>query len=203
MKAKHYYSEQQDSEFKPKKIHIRLNKVSFDLYSAAGVFSKNKIDKGTEVLINNCIVKDKWKVLDFGCGYGVVGIAIKKLYPEARVVMTDINKRAINLAKMNIKLNKIEDIEIKQGNLYEKIDDKFDTILVNPPQTAGKYICFEIIKQGKKYLKRGGFIQLVARSRKGGKQLSGFMEKIFGNVKAIAKKSGYSVYMSKNGKGEK
>lgn len=198
MPAKHYYSEIQDSKAKIKKIPIKLKKVSFEIYSSGGIFSKNKLDKGTEVLINYCIMKDKWNMLDFGCGYGVVGIAIKKLYPKTDVMMTDINKRAVKLARMNIKLHNLE-IEVKQGDLYNKIDKYFDAILVNPPQTAGKEVCFKIIKGAKKHLKKNGLLQLVARPRKGGKQLSDFMEKTFGNLEVIAKKSGYSVYVSKNG----
>ena len=112
--------------------------------------------------------------------------------------MTDINKRAVDLAKMNIKLNGLEGIEAVQGNLYEKVSPGFDTILVNPPQTAGKDICFEMIKEAKKYLKTRGILQLVVRSKKGGKQLSDFMKAVFGNVEVTAKKSGYSVFVSKN-----
>jgi 16S rRNA (guanine1207-N2)-methyltransferase len=197
MKTNHYFSEEQNSKFIPKLINIKLKKISFDIYTSSGVFSKSKLDKGTGVLINNCVVKNKWRVLDFGAGYGVVGIAIKKLYPETEVVMTEINKRAYKLAKMNVKLHKL-DIKIKQGNLYEKVNKKFDTILVNPPQTAGKKVCFEIISGAKKHLKSKGLLQLVARAKKGGKQLSEFMDETFGNIEVIAKKSGYSVYMSKN-----
>ncbi len=198
MKTSHYFSKVLDFPTEAKKINIKLKKISFDLYTSAGIFSKSKLDKGTEVLINNCIIKNKWKVLDFGCGYGVVGIAVKKLCPETDVVMTDINKRAVKLAKMNIKLHNLK-IKIKQGTLYEKIDDKFNTILVNPPQTAGKDVCFDIIKGAKKHLKAKGILQMVVRPRKGGKQLSGFMEETFGNVEVVAKKSGYSIYVSKNG----
>ena len=198
MKTSHYFSKVLDFPTEAKKINIKLKKISFDLYTSGGIFSKSKLDKGTEVLINNCIIKNKWKVLDFGCGYGVVGIAIKKLYPETEVAMTDISKRAVKLAKMNIKLHKF-DIKLKQGDLYEKIDEKFNTILVNPPQTAGKEVCFDIIKGAKKHLKAKGILQMVVRPRKGGNQLSEFMEETFGNVEVIAKKSGYSIYVSKNG----
>ena len=66
----------------------------------------------------------------------------------------------------------------------------------NPPQTAGKEICFQLIEQSKNHLKNGGNLQLVARHNKGGKTLSRKMEEVFGNVKVIAKKAGYWAYMS-------
>ena len=72
----------------------------------------------------------------------------------------------------------------------------FDVILSNPPQTAGKELCFKLIEESKNYLKYNGSLQLVARHKKGGNTLSKKMEEVFGNVKVIAKKSGYFVYLS-------
>ncbi|MBI3035464.1 methyltransferase, partial [Candidatus Woesearchaeota archaeon] len=104
-------------------------------------------------------------------------------------------KRAVMLAKKNIELNNAK-AEIHQGHLYEKIKgNDFDVVLSNPPQTAGKEICFKLIEQSKEHLKNDGNLQLVARHNKGGKTLSKKMEEVFGNVKVIAKKSGYWVYV--------
>ncbi|HLD18841.1 MAG TPA: methyltransferase, partial [Candidatus Nanoarchaeia archaeon] len=137
-----------------------------------------------------------YDVLDIGCGIGILGIAAAKLF-DANIVMSDINERAVMLAKKNIKLNNIE-ADIFQGNLYEKINkNDFDVVLTNPPQTAGKEICFQLIDQSKNHLKSNGTLQLVARHNKGGKTLSKKMQEVFGNVKVIAKKAGYWVYFSK------
>ena len=76
-------------------------------------------------------------------------------------------------------------------------NNDFDVVLSNPPQTAGKEICFKLIEQSNEHLKNNGNLQLVARHNKGGKTLSKKMEEVFGNVRVIAKKSGYWVYVSK------
>ena len=191
----HYYSENPTSEFRIKKISQNINGVKFEFFTASGVFSKDKIDMGTLVLAENMIIKKNSKVLDVGCGIGVLGIAAAKLF-DADVVVTDINKRAIMLAKKNIELNNIR-AEIFHGNLYEKIKDKdFDAVISNPPQTAGKELCFQLIEHSKNYLKENGSLQIVARHNKGGKTLSKKMEEVFGNVKTVGRKSGYSVYLS-------
>lgn len=192
----HYYSVLQTTDFNPSKIKARLRSKEFEFYTASGVFSIKKIDKGTELLINNCKVKEDWEVLDLGCGYGPVGITIAKT-TKSKVTLTDINKRAIKLAKMNAKLNKVE-VTIKEGDLYESIKSKkFDTILTNPPYTAGRKICFKIIEESKNHLKQKGLLQLVARHQKGGKTLSKKMEEVFGNVEEIVKGAGYRLYCSK------
>jgi len=199
-KTDHYYSEKQDSVLKLKKIKVEFFGRGLNINTGSGVFSVGRVDKGTQILLDNCIIKEGWDVLDLGCGYGVVGIAVANAYPMAKVIMTEVNKRAVRLARMNIKENRLDNIEVRQGNCYEKIsnDERFDTILLNPPQSAGKKLCFEMIKQSKEHLKKCGLLQLVARHNKGGKALSQEMEKALGNVRDTAKKSGYRVYVSEN-----
>ena len=191
----HYYSEDPKSALDLKKISQRISGKEFEFYTASGIFSKKKIDMGTLVLAESIALGKNSKVLDVGCGIGILGIVAAKLF-NANVVMTDINKRAVMLAKMNVKLNGIN-AEIFQGNLYEKIkDDDFDCVISNPPQNAGKEVCFQLIAESKNHLKPNGTLQIVARHNKGGKTLSKKIEEVFGNVNVLAKKSGYSVYLS-------
>src|SRR3989344_9380501 len=191
----HYFSENQQSRMYIKKIRQKIKNIDFEFCTSSGIFSKDNVDRGTLVLAENMIIGKGYKVLDIGCGIGILGIAAARLF-GASIAMSDINKRAVMLAKDNIKLNNVK-AEIYQGNLYDKIkENNFDVILSNPPQTAGKEICFELIGQSKNHLKNNGSLQLVARHNKGGKTLSGKMKEVFGNVKVIAKKSGYWVYMS-------
>ena len=194
----HYYSEQQKSVLKIKKIIQKIKGFDFEFCTSSGIFSKDKIDKGTLVLAENMLVDKNSDVLDIGCGIGVLGIAAARMF-NANIFMSDINKRAVMLAGKNAELNNVK-AEIYQANLYDKIKKTdFDVILSNPPQTAGKEICFQLIGQSKNHLKINGSLQLVARHNKGGKTLSRKMSEVFGNVKVIAKKSGYWIYMSVKG----
>jgi 16S rRNA (guanine1207-N2)-methyltransferase len=194
----HYYSEKQTSPLRIEEIQIILRKSTVTLRTGSGVFSIGKIDKGTKLLIENCVAQPGWDILDLGCGYGSIGIALAKAFPQSKVLMTDINERAVKLARMNIKLNNLPNCDARKSDLYNKIDEKFNTIITNPPQLAGKKICFEIIEKAKAHLKKGGLLQLVARHNKGGKQLENRMKEVFGNVGDIVKKGGYRVYVSKS-----
>ncbi|MBN2458068.1 class I SAM-dependent methyltransferase [Candidatus Woesearchaeota archaeon] len=202
-KTSHYYSEKQDSPVRLNRISAEFFGHAIDLWTSSGVFSTAGIDKGTEILLKNCRIKDSWDILDLGCGYGAVGIAIAKAYPCARIVMTDINKRAVKVARMNIKLNALKNARVVQGDCFESIGPKpaesFDTILLNPPQSAGKELCLRMISESITHIKPGGLLQIVARHNKGGKTLGQEMEKLFGNIEILAKKSGYWVYSSRKG----
>lgn len=192
----HYYSKKQDSRFDLIKINDTIRGFEIELTSSSGVFSKNKIDLGSKILAENMVVKKNDRVLDLGCGIGIIGIIASKL-TENEVILTDINERACYLSKLNTK--GIKNIKVKNGDLYEAVkNQKFDVILLNPPQTAGKDVCFSMIEQAKNHLVKGGSLQLVARHQKGGKALMTKMEQVFGNVFVIAKQSGYRVYLSKN-----
>lgn len=195
----HYFDENQDSEIRTSRITADLRGNILNFKTASGMFSPKKVDIGTRILIEHAIIPEtKLKILDLGCGYGPVGIAIAKAYPESEIVMTDINKRAVSAAKYNIKLNKIHNAKALQGNMFEKIVKKFDIILLNPPQHAGKQVCIEMIHNSKRFLKDKGLFQLVCRHNKGGKSLSEEMSKVFGNLTTIVKRSGFRVYVSKN-----
>ncbi len=195
--TEHYYSEKQTSKLRITELNCELRGNKLKLYTGSGVFSIKRIDPGTHLLIENCIIKENWEILDLGCGYGPIGIAIAKAFPSTKVLMTDINERAVKLARNNTELNSITNAKTRKSDLYKGIKETFNTIITNPPQTAGKEVCFQIIQQAKPHLKKGGLLQLVARHNKGGKELEKKMNEIFNNVESIAKKSGYRIYLSR------
>ena len=103
----HYYSEEQEMPIEVKEVKVDLFGTEFIFKTANEVFSKGRIDSGSYVFLKGLDVKDKMRVLDLGCGYGTIGIYLAKNY-DLDVVMTDINKRAVSLAKENAKLNNVK-----------------------------------------------------------------------------------------------
>jgi len=144
------------------------------------------------------VLPEKGYVLDLGCGYGPVGIAAAVLKPDLHVVMVDVNERAVSLARENAKRNRVSNVEVRCGILYEPVNSMgFDSVLCNPPLSAGMKIVLSIITNAPKHLRENGSFQLVVRSKIGGKRLSSGLEDVFGNAAVLAKESGYRVLVSK------
>lgn len=162
-----------------------------------GVFSKERVDFGTNVLLNSLPdIGDKKSVLDVGCGYGVVGIAIAKSNPNITVEMIDVNERAVALTNENIRLNKVGNAISYLSNLYENVKGSFDYIISNPPIRAGKEIVHGVAKKGYEHLNDGGKIYLVIQKKQGAPSLEKCLNEVFGNVQVVDKKNGYFVLMS-------
>jgi len=195
--VEHYYSEKQSSALKKKFLDIKVVRdgvsLSLKLESAAGLFSKDRLDNATKLLIENAIIHDDWRVLDLGCGYGAVGICLKRFFPGLKIVMSDVNERAVMLARKNAE--KL-DIEVVQSDVFENISGSFNAIILNPPYAAGRELCFRMVRESSLHLEKGGLLEVVARHQKGGKTLKAEMERVFGNVKDVKKSGGFRVYVS-------
>ena len=192
----HYYSHKPVTPRRREIISDVIRGVSVEFIVEPGVFSHKRVDPGTKLLLEHAEIPSEGVVLDLGCGYGAIGIVLAKLNPKLTIYMTDINKRAVELAKLNAKLNNVEkQVIILHGNLYEPVKDKtFDMIITNPPFTAGFNIVENIITEAKKHLKTGGTLQLVAK--RAHNKIIELMKKTYGNVKILASKSGYKILKS-------
>lgn len=193
----HYFTEKPKSRNRKEQFKTVILENSIIINSSSGIFSLKDIDFGTRLLIENAKIRGE-EVLDLGCGYGIIGITIKKMHSNINVTMIDINERAIKLSKENCELNNVT-AKVLQSNIFanpELHNKKFDVILTNPPFSAGKNICFQFIEQSFQHLNKNGVFQLVAPHNKGGESQKRKMMEVFGNAGEIVKKSGYRVYIS-------
>jgi len=197
MKAEHYYTKRPTSAERRGIVILNVGGRYFEFLTSSGVFSPRQVDKATQLLIGNMVLKPGGEILDMGAGYGPIGIVAAALDPKAKVTMVEINERAANLAKKNIASNGLRNAKAIAGDFFEPFGDKkFDNIVMNPPIAIGLKKNFEVLEQCKEHLKPGGSLQIVARHNKGGSRFKEKMKEVFGNVEDLVKSGGFRVYMS-------
>lgn len=190
----HYYSQNPTAAHKYKTLQITLRGKDYTFLTDAGVFSKDRVDRGTRLLIQHMEIAKGDTVLDLGCGYGPLGIVAADLAYEGRVYLVDINERAVELSKENLSLNGIHNAEVLQSNGFSAIDKmRFDVIISNPPIRAGKATIYQLMEDSLAHLKEGGRLYVVARTKQGARSLSKEIERLFGNVQEVGKGGGYRV----------
>lgn len=195
--VEHYFAEHPRSRARFGLIRTHLRDRPFEFLTASSVFSKRRIDLGTRLLIESMVLPENGCVLDVGCGYGAVGIAAAVFNPSLQVVMTDVNARAVWLARQNVEKNNAKNAEARRGRFYEPVNDLvFDCVLSNPPVSAGMKTVKTIILDAPEHMTQGGLFQMVLRSKVSGKRLCTVFEETFGNVKILARESGYRVLVS-------
>jgi 16S rRNA G1207 methylase RsmC len=195
--TEHYFSEKPKSPVRFGLVRTSLRGRRFEFTTASSVFSIKRVDPGTRILIENMVLPTQGCVLDVGCGYGAVGIAAAKFNPALRLVLTDVNRRAVLLARQNAQKNHAVNVEVRQGSLYTPVQGIcFNVVLSNPPVSAGMQTVQAIIQGAPAVLEGGGTLQMVMRSKIGKKTLPDTFTEAFGNVQVLAIESGYRVLIA-------
>lgn len=206
MDQNHYYTNQPNSQSKERTFEYTLKGIPFQFVSDNGVFSKHTIDFGSRLLIESYEVPTEFqngKLLDVGCGYGPMGLAFAKGYPNMTIEMVDVNERAVELAKKNAKENQISNVMIHESNLYESVSSNdFAVILSNPPIRAGKEVVHAILEEAFDRLIADGQLVIVIQKKQGAPSAQKKMQEVFGNVERIALDKGYWILVSTKEKGE-
>jgi 16S rRNA (guanine1207-N2)-methyltransferase len=192
----HYYSENQDVPHSRKEVSFRFLDICITLITDSGVFSKDHLDPGSELLLQHISQQfNKQTFCDAGCGYGAIGITVKKLFPNSSVTMFDINQRAVETAIENCKSNNVQ-CEVIHSDGFDKISDSFDMIAINPPIRAGKTVIYRMFEEIEKHTSKEGILLVVIRKQHGAQSAMTKLIEIFGNCEMIDRSMGYWILKS-------
>ncbi|MBE6152302.1 MAG: class I SAM-dependent methyltransferase [Firmicutes bacterium] len=192
----YYFDKNTDVESKEINTKAEIGGKSYVFRTDNNVFSKKGLDFGTRTLLEALPLNEiSGDVLDFGCGYGPIGIYVSS-NTNSDVDMVDINERALNLARVNAKLNNVN-VNIFESDIYENINKKYDYIISNPPIRVGKEILYKILFQAKEHLKENGELWIVINKDQGAKSVVRDLEEEY-EVSVVTKNKGFYIICARN-----
>jgi 16S rRNA (guanine1207-N2)-methyltransferase len=146
-------------------VYLRGVRLSFE--TSPRVFSPRSIDPGTAALVESLQIEPDDRVLDLGCGYGVLGVLAARIIGQDRVVMADVDPEAIRLAVRNCRRNDVAGVAVHQSHALRNVPETgFTKILCNPPYHTDFSVAKEFILKGFNRLALGGQMVLVVRRRR-------------------------------------
>ena len=186
----YYYTNTPTSEHEERSFRaVFAGKVlAFD--TDAGVFSKQHVDPGSELLCKSLPDDLSGDVLDMGCGWGAMTVMTLARFPKANVTMADVNERALGLADTNVEKNRMTAKAVLSDG-FEKIEGEFDAVITNPPIRAGKAVIYKMFEDAKAHLREGGSLYLVIRKQQGAPSALKFLKELYRKAEVIERDGGY------------
>ena len=193
----HYFNKDIDKEVKSQEFiyQVKFKDTTFSFVSDNGVFSKDFLDIGTKILLDNLDIKEKSHILDMGCGIGVIGIILTKLL-GVTADLVDVNDRALRLSNINALRNHV-DVSVFESDFFQNISSKYDYIISNPPIHVGKEALHSFYENSVNYLHNDGELWLVINKKHGALTTIKKLEEIYGFVEVVNKKTGFYVIKAK------
>ncbi len=192
----HYFTDNRNLEENRKEHSFRFSGHLYTFVTDNGVFSKTGVDRGTEILLEACLDEHLYgRVLDLGCGYGVVSAVLGTAFPSVKMTAVDINPRAVELTQINCAQNHVPcDAFVSDG--FAAVDGLFSHVVTNPPIRAGKAVIYGMFEDSFRHLVRRGTLIAVIRRKQGAESAVKKLTEIFGNCEVISRDKGYWVLRS-------
>ena len=191
--GEHYFAERPGAASRRRTVDLVLPDLHLRLDTDSGMFSPDRIDPGTRVLLETVPAPPATgDLLDLGCGYGPIAITMGKRSPQARVLGVDVNQRAITLAESNAKTADLDNVRF---SLVDEADAelRFAAIWSNPPIRIGKAALHDLLLAWLPRLAPGGLAHLVVQKHLGSDSLQRWLAAQGFPTERIASRSAYRV----------
>jgi len=191
--VEHYFTSSPVVASDPKTVPMRLGDREVILQTDTGIFSHDRIDPGTQILLRNIPQPPPaGNLLDLGCGYGPIAIHVALSAPSARVYAVDINERALEMTRRNAAATGAANVLTATP---AEVDDQiaFEAIYCNPPIRVGKSVLHEMLERWIQRLTPSGTAYLVVQKHLGADSLADWLREQGYRVERIASKRAYRV----------
>ena len=187
-----YYTADPTSESNPVPCAFPYRGHGLNFMTDAGVFSKGELDVGSRLLLD-ALPALSGDVLDIGCGWGAIGVAIARANKNTCVTMVDVNRRALDLCRANCERNRVTAEVIESDGMAAVMGSMYDAIVTNPPIRAGKQVIYKMFADAALSLKENGALYLVIRKQQGAESCMKYLKTLFENVEKLDKSAGFWV----------
>ncbi|MFS0828735.1 methyltransferase [Pseudomonas phoenicis] len=178
------------------RFELPLADGPLQVLSLPGVFSHGRLDRGTALLLQHLDGLPTGKVLDFGCGAGVLGAIVKRRYPESQVTLLDVDAFAVASSRLTLAANGL-DADVISGDGIDHAPVELDLILSNPPFHTGVHTDYRaseaLMEKSGEHLRKGGEMRLVANTFLRYKPL---IEAALGNCAVLTEDAGFRIYQA-------
>ncbi len=176
---------------------VAIADINIKIASLPGVFSQNKIDIGTKLLLTNLPNQMTGKILDFGCGAGVISCFIGKRFKTTLLSLVDVNALAITSAEKSLALNELQG-EVYASNSLSDVHASYNHVVSNPPFHQGLKTHYQasesFLSNIGKHLKKDACVSIVANSFL---RYQPIMQENIGRTEIITKDKGFTIYRAK------
>jgi 16S rRNA (guanine1207-N2)-methyltransferase len=187
----HYFDASPAVASDPRTVTLVLPDLTVELRTDRGVFSAERVDPGTRLLLLEApFPPPTGDLLDLGCGYGPVALALARRAPAARVWATDVNRRALSLTSANAHALGLENVTVSRPTAIPHTQ-RFAAIYSNPPVRIGKVALHQVLDE---WLPRGDVTWMVVSKHLGADSLARWMSDDRGwSVERVASRVSYRV----------
>lgn len=187
----HYFSSTPSAGSRPGRVRLDLPDRSIELVTDRGVFSPDRVDAGTKVLLMDLPELDRGPVLDLGCGYGPIACTVALRQPGLEVLALDVNPRARELCAQNAASTGAR-VRVFDPEAAEQVG-RVGTIVSNPPIRIGKAALHELLARWLDRLEPGGSAHLVVHKHLGADSLARWLAADGATVQRVRSRQGYRV----------
>lgn len=191
--GEHYFTADPAVPFRRVPVRVSAWGHELELMTGSGVFAQGRLDPGTAVLFRETDPPEGGRILDLGCGYGAIGLAIAKASPAAEVTGIDVNERAVLLANENARSLSLADRFTATSPDEVPGELRFDEIWSNPPIRVGKSELHELLLRWLGRLSPEGRAVLVVGKHLGADSLQRWLAEQGHQTERLASAKGFRV----------